>query len=74
MPNWASLKVRAISAMDIKSVRKAGIWIIAGVTLMVLLALNVSGEVQLTETVAIVALAVLVGWIVAMALWSRLSR
>lgn len=60
--------------MDKRKIRKIGLWIIIGVTLLVLLGMNITGETHWTDTVALVALAVLAVWLLAMALWSRLSR
>ena len=60
--------------MNVKFIRKVGLWIIAGVTLLVLLLLNVLNQQKWTDIVAIVALIVLVVWFLITAIWYRVSR
>lgn len=58
----------------LKKIRQAGIWVIVGVTLLTLLGLNVSGAFKYVDTVAVVALIVLILWLIAMAVISKLCR
>lgn len=58
----------------LKKIRQAGIWVIVGVTLLTLLGLNVSGAFKYVDTVAIVALIVLILWLIVMAIISSLCR
>lgn len=60
--------------MEVKRVRKIGLWLIIGVALIVLLGVNVMGKAYLVEIVSMVALIVLIAWIVAMSVWSRFRR
>lgn len=48
--------------MTIKDVRKVGLWVIAGLTLASLLALNLSGNLQYVDIVLVVAIIALVIW------------
>lgn len=58
----------------LKKIRQAGIWVIVGVTLLTLLGLNVSGAFKYVDTVAVVALIVLILWLIAMAVISSQCR
>jgi hypothetical protein len=58
----------------LKKIRQAGIWVIVGVTLLTLLGLNVSGAFKYVDTVAVVALVVLILWLIAMAIISSRCR
>lgn len=58
----------------LKKIRQAGIWVIVGVTLLTLLGLNVSGAFEYVDTVAVVALVVLILWLIAMAIISSRCR
>lgn len=58
----------------LKKIRQAGIWVIVGVTLLTLLGLNVSGAFKYVDTVAIVALIVLILWLIVMAIISSRCR
>lgn len=60
--------------MEVKRIRKIGLWLIVGVALLALLGVNVAGKAYLAETVSLVALVVLIVWMVAMAVWSLLRR
>lgn len=60
--------------MEVKRVRKIGLWLIIGVVLIVLLGVNVMGKAYLAEIVSMIALIVLIAWIVAMSVWSRFRR
>ena len=60
--------------MNVKFIRKVGLWIIVGVTLLVLLLLNVLNQQEWTDIVAVVALIVLVVWFLIAAIWYRVSR
>lgn len=58
----------------LKKIRQAGIWVIVSVTLLTLLGLNVSGTFKYVDTVAVVALVVLILWLIAMAIISSRCR
>lgn len=60
--------------MEVKRIRKIGLWLIVSAALMALLGVNVAGKAYLADTVSKIALAVLIVWIVAMAVWSLLRR
>jgi hypothetical protein len=60
--------------MNVKFIRKVGLWIIVGVTLLVLLLLNVLNRQNCTDIVVIVALVALVVWFLITAIWYRVSR
>lgn len=60
--------------MNVKFIRKVGLWIIVGVTLLVLLLLNVLNRQNRTDIVVIVALVALVVWFLITAIWYRVSR
>lgn len=60
--------------MNVKFIRKVGLWIIVGVTLLVLLLLNVLNRQNWTDIVVIVALVALVVWFLITAIWYRVSR
>lgn len=60
--------------MEVKRIRKIGLWLIVGAALLALLGVNVAGKAYLAETVSKIALVVLIVWIVAMALWSQFRR
>ena len=60
--------------MDVRKIRKVGLWVIIGATLLVLLGLNLTGNAQYLDKVVYIALVVLVVWLLAMAIWSRFSR
>ena len=60
--------------MNVSKIRKVGLWIIIAVTLIALLALNLTGNTQFTDLVVYIVIAVLVVWLLAMAIWSRFSR
>ena len=57
--------------MNVKFIRKVGLCIIVGVTLLVLLLLNVLNRQNWTDIVALVALVV---WFLITAIWYRVSR
>ncbi len=57
-----------------KKIRQIGIWVIAGVTLLTLLGLNVSRAYGYVNTVVTVALIVLILWLIAMAIISSLCH
>lgn len=60
--------------MDVRKIRKVGLWVIIGATLLVLLGLNLTDNVQYLDKVVYIVLVVLVVWLLAMAIWSRFSR
>lgn len=60
--------------MNVKFIRKVGLWIIVGVTLLVLLLLNVLNRQNWTDIVVIVALVALVVWFLITAIWYQVSR
>ena len=60
--------------MNVKFIRKVGLWIIVGVTLLLLLLLNVLNRQNWTDIVVIVALVALVVWFLITAIWYRVSR
>lgn len=60
--------------MNVRRIRKIGLWIIVGFTLVVLLALNVLDLVRYSEVVTIASLTVLVVWLLVMAICSRFKR
>ena len=60
--------------MNVKFIRKVGLWIIVGVTLLVLLLLNILNRQNWTDIVVIVALVALVVWFLITAIWYRVSR
>ena len=60
--------------MNVKFIREVGLWIIVGVTLLVLLLLNVLNRQNWTDIVVIVALVALVVWFLITAIWYRVSR
>lgn len=60
--------------MDVRKIRKVGLWVIIGATLLVLLGLNLTGNAQYLDKVVYIVLVVLVVWLLAMAIWSRFSR
>lgn len=61
--------------MTIKEIRKYGLWTIIGLTLLSLLALNVSGNQHLVDIVLIVAVIALVLWPLAVSLiWKLCHR
>lgn len=60
--------------LKIKKVRQAGIWSIAGITLLTLLILNVKHAYAYVDGVVIVALIVLFLWLIAMAIISSLCH
>ena len=60
--------------MNVKFIRKVGLWIIVGVTLLVLPLLNVLNRQNCTDIVVIVALVALVVWFLITAIWYRVSR
>ena len=64
----------AILMVKTKKIRQVGIWVIAGVTLMTLLGLNVARAYTYVDTVVIVALIVLILWLIAMAIISSLCH
>lgn len=57
---------------NIRKVRKVGLWVIVGVTLMMLLVLNVIQETACLNEVVWGALFALAGWFIVMAVVSRL--
>lgn len=60
--------------MKTKLVSKIGLWVIAGVTLLALLMINVLDKREFVNVVVISAIVTLAVWMIAMAVWSRLSR
>ena len=58
----------------IRKIRQAGIWVIAGVTLLTLLGLNVTGAFKHVDTVVVAALIVLILWLIVMAIISSRCR
>lgn len=58
----------------IRKIRQAGIWVIAGVTLLTLLGLNVTGAFKYVDTVVVAALIVLILWLIVMAIISSRCR
>ena len=59
---------------NIKKIRQTGIWVIAFITLMTLIGLNVAQSYSYVDTVVIVALIVLILWLIAMAIISSLCH
>lgn len=59
---------------NIKKIRQTGIWVIAFITLMMLIGLNVARAYSYVDTVVIVALIVLILWLIAMAIISSLCH
>lgn len=60
--------------MTIKDVRKVGLWAIVGLTLISLLALNLTGNLQLVDIVLVVAIIALIIWPLAIALIGKLCH
>lgn len=60
--------------MNVRTIRKIGLWIIVGVTLVALLVLNVIGETECLDIVVIVALIALAVWFLDISLCSRFRR
>lgn len=58
---------------SIKKVRKIGLWMIVGLTLLSLLVLNVVQETSCLNTVVWIALAALIVWLVVMAVLSCMT-
>ncbi len=58
---------------SIKKVRKIGLWMIVGLTLLTLLVLNVVQETSCLNTVVWIALAALIVWLVVMAVLSCMT-
>lgn len=52
--------------MEIKKVRKVGLWVIIAATLITLFVINLTGNPQLLDAVVIVAIIVLIVWLLAM--------
>lgn len=59
---------------NIKKIRQTGIWVIAFITLMTLIGLNVARAYSYVDMVVIVALIVLILWLIAMAIISSLCH
>ncbi len=73
--SFNKLMVNSDSLMvKIKKVRQAGIWCIAGITLLTLLILNVRHAYAYVDGVVIGALIVLILWLIAMAIISSRCR
>lgn len=58
---------------SIRKVRKIGLWMIVGLTLLILLVLNVVQETSCLNTVVWIALAALIVWLVVMAVLSCMT-
>ncbi len=58
---------------NFKYVRKIGLWVIAGLTLLTLLVLNVIQETGYLNLVVGIAVVALIGWLVAVSVISLLN-
>lgn len=58
----------------LRNIRKAGLWIIVGAVLAVLLGMNIANKTEYVQLVVFVAMAVLIVWIVAMAIVGHFKK